>query len=85
MISNLAQRAWKGSLVAGVLTAILGGMLLAWPGPSILVASVLLRRLPAGDRFRRSVFGVHLAPVGSGADSVVHRRRVVGGHGDFVV
>jgi uncharacterized membrane protein HdeD (DUF308 family) len=41
MIGNLAQRAWKGSLVAGVLTAILGGMVLAWPGPSILVASVL--------------------------------------------
>jgi uncharacterized membrane protein HdeD (DUF308 family) len=41
MIGNLAQRAWKGNLVAGVLTAILGGMVLAWPGPSTLVASVL--------------------------------------------
>jgi uncharacterized membrane protein HdeD (DUF308 family) len=41
MIGSLAQRAWKGSLAAGVLTAILGGMVLAWPGPSILVASVL--------------------------------------------
>jgi uncharacterized membrane protein HdeD (DUF308 family) len=37
----LAQRQWKGKLVAGVLTVILGGMVLAWPGPSILVASVL--------------------------------------------
>jgi uncharacterized membrane protein HdeD (DUF308 family) len=37
----LAQQQWKGKLVAGALTAILGGMVLAWPGPSILVASVL--------------------------------------------
>jgi uncharacterized membrane protein HdeD (DUF308 family) len=41
MFDSLAQHAWKGNLVAGVLTAILGGMVLAWPGPSILVASVL--------------------------------------------
>jgi uncharacterized membrane protein HdeD (DUF308 family) len=41
MIGSLAQQAWKGNLVAGVLTVILGGMVLAWPGPSILVASVL--------------------------------------------
>lgn len=37
----LAQRQWKGKLVAGALAAILGAVLLAWPGPSILVASVL--------------------------------------------
>src|SRR5271156_6230680 len=37
----LAQQQWKGKLVAGALAAILGGVLLAWPGPSILVASVL--------------------------------------------
>jgi uncharacterized membrane protein HdeD (DUF308 family) len=37
----LVQKLWKGKLVAGVLTAILGGMVLAWPGPSILVAATL--------------------------------------------
>ncbi|MDT5141529.1 MAG: hypothetical protein QOD02_2106 [Mycobacterium sp.] len=37
----LAQQQWKGMMVAGALTAILGGVMLAWPGPSILVASVL--------------------------------------------
>jgi uncharacterized membrane protein HdeD (DUF308 family) len=37
----LVQQQWKGKLAAGVLTAILGGIVLAWPGPSILVASVL--------------------------------------------
>jgi uncharacterized membrane protein HdeD (DUF308 family) len=41
MNGSLAQQVWKGKLAAGVLTAILGGMVLAWPGPSILVASVL--------------------------------------------
>jgi uncharacterized membrane protein HdeD (DUF308 family) len=37
----LAEQQWKGKLVAGVLTAILGGMVLAWPGPSILTAATL--------------------------------------------
>ena len=35
------QQVWKGKLVAGVLTAILGGVVLAWPGPSVVVASVM--------------------------------------------
>lgn len=46
----LAQQQWKGKLVAGALAAILGGVLLAWPGPSILVASTM--------------FGVHLLASG---------------------
>ena len=37
----LAEQQWKGKLVAGALAAILGCVLLAWPGPSILVVSVL--------------------------------------------
>jgi uncharacterized membrane protein HdeD (DUF308 family) len=37
----LAQELWKETLAVGVLTAILGGMVLAWPGPSILVAAIL--------------------------------------------
>jgi uncharacterized membrane protein HdeD (DUF308 family) len=37
----LAQQLWKARLAAGVLTAILGGMVLAWPGPSVLVAATL--------------------------------------------
>jgi uncharacterized membrane protein HdeD (DUF308 family) len=32
---------WKWKLVAGLLTVVLGGMMLAWPGPTILVASTL--------------------------------------------
>ncbi len=41
MISVLGQQLWKSTLVSGVLTIALGAMLLAWPGPSILVASTL--------------------------------------------
>jgi uncharacterized membrane protein HdeD (DUF308 family) len=39
----LVQQQWKGKLVAGVLTAILGGLVLAWPGPSIRVASAVAK------------------------------------------
>ena len=41
MNSIVGQRLWKGLLVAGLLTIVLGALVLAWPGPSILVASTL--------------------------------------------
>jgi uncharacterized membrane protein HdeD (DUF308 family) len=41
MISVLGQQLWKSKLVSGVLTIVLGAMLLAWPGPSILVVSTM--------------------------------------------
>ena len=37
----LGQQLWKWTLAAGVLTIVLGGIVLAWPGPTILVASTL--------------------------------------------
>ena len=37
----LGQQLWKCTLAAGVLTIVLGGIVLAWPGPTILVASTL--------------------------------------------
>jgi uncharacterized membrane protein HdeD (DUF308 family) len=37
----LGQRLWKWTLGAGVLAIVLGGIVLAWPGPTILVASTL--------------------------------------------
>ena len=41
-MSNLVgQRLWKWKLVAGLLTTVLGALVLAWPGPSLLVASTL--------------------------------------------
>ena len=41
MNSLVGQRLWKWKLVAGLLTIILGAIVLAWPGPTILVASTL--------------------------------------------
>jgi uncharacterized membrane protein HdeD (DUF308 family) len=41
MISVLGQQLWKDKLVSGVLTIVLGAIVLAWPGPSILVASTM--------------------------------------------
>jgi uncharacterized membrane protein HdeD (DUF308 family) len=41
MNTLVAQRLWKWKLVAGLLTIVLGAIVLAWPGPSILVASTL--------------------------------------------
>jgi uncharacterized membrane protein HdeD (DUF308 family) len=41
MNSVVGQRLWKWKLVAGLLTIVLGAIVLAWPGPSILVASTL--------------------------------------------
>jgi uncharacterized membrane protein HdeD (DUF308 family) len=41
MNNLLEQKLWKWKLVAGLLTVVLGGIVLAWPGPTILVASTL--------------------------------------------
>jgi uncharacterized membrane protein HdeD (DUF308 family) len=37
----LGQQLWKWTLAAGLLAVVLGGIVLAWPGPTILVASTL--------------------------------------------
>ena len=37
----LGQQLWRWTLAAGLLTVVLGGIVLAWPGPTILVASTL--------------------------------------------
>jgi uncharacterized membrane protein HdeD (DUF308 family) len=41
MNNVLVQQPWKVTLAVGVLTAVLGGMVLAWPGPSILISVTL--------------------------------------------
>jgi uncharacterized membrane protein HdeD (DUF308 family) len=41
MNSLVGQRLWKLKLMAGVPTIVVGAIVLAWPGPSILVASTL--------------------------------------------
>ena len=41
METLLESRLWKFAMVWGALSAVLGGLILAWPGTSILVASTL--------------------------------------------
>jgi uncharacterized membrane protein HdeD (DUF308 family) len=41
MNTLLEQALWKWKLAAGLLTVVLGGIVLAWPGPTILVASTV--------------------------------------------
>ncbi len=41
MNNVLVQQPWKEALAVGMLTAILGGVALAWPGPTILVTVTL--------------------------------------------
>jgi uncharacterized membrane protein HdeD (DUF308 family) len=41
MDCTLGKQVWKGTLVWGVLTIVLGAMVLVWPGPIILVASTI--------------------------------------------
>jgi uncharacterized membrane protein HdeD (DUF308 family) len=40
-VSHLAHRLWMSAIVFGLLAVILGVVILAWPGPSLLVAAVL--------------------------------------------
>ena len=40
-VSHLMDRVWPSAVVSGVLAAILGAVILVWPGPSILVASAV--------------------------------------------
>ena len=81
-VSDLMHRIWTSAILFGFLAAILGVVILVWPGPSIVVAAV--------------VFGVYL--VVSGITQVVlafslpvsawqqipefHQRRRVGHPGD---
>jgi len=41
MNGGLDQQLWMGTLLASVLTVVLGAMVLLWPGPTILVASTM--------------------------------------------
>src|SRR5260370_6510856 len=39
---QLLQHLWKSTMISGLLVVVLGVVILAWPGKSIIVASVLL-------------------------------------------
>jgi uncharacterized membrane protein HdeD (DUF308 family) len=40
-VSDMARHLWMSAVLIGVLTVILGVVILAWPGKSIIVAAVL--------------------------------------------
>lgn len=40
-VPSLLPHLWKSTLVSGILSLILGGMILAWPGRTILLAAIL--------------------------------------------
>ena len=79
MKTVVGTRIWKSKLVAGLLAVVLGVVVLAWPGPSILVAATLfgvylltsgLAELFLGFTLPRSV-ATRVLLVISGAASVV--------------
>jgi len=84
MNSLVGQRLWKWTLVAGGLTIVLGAIVLAWPGPTILVA-----RRCSGSTCWSAVWPNclwrHPARIGGHPGDAVHQRRTVAGVGHLVV
>ena len=59
--TNLFPHLWKNVLLTGILSVILGVMMLAWPGPTLVVAAIFFRRLPARDRHLADLPRLHAA------------------------
>ena len=76
---SLLQHLWKSALVSGILSVILGVLVLAWPGISILVAAILFGAYLLVTGFAQVffAFGLHVSAGGrvllfiSGAASLV--------------
>ncbi|MER6124645.1 HdeD family acid-resistance protein [Streptomyces sp. NPDC001795] len=63
LLHTLSRTAWQVVLATGVASVILGVLVLAWPGPSLLVAGVLfgLYLIVSGVLQLASAFGTHKA------------------------
>lgn len=78
-VPNLLPHLWKSTLISGVLSLILGVVVLAWPGQTILVAAVVfgVYLLVTGAAQVVFAFGLHITAGGrvllfiSGAASLV--------------
>lgn len=78
-LPNLLPHLWKSTLLSGVLSVILGILILVWPGKSILVAAVLLGAwlLVSGIAQVAFAFSLHVSAGGrillflSGAASLI--------------
>ena len=64
---NLLPNLWKSTLVSGVLALVLGALVLAWPGRTILAAAILfgVYLLVSGVAQVMFAFGLPLASAGS--------------------
>lgn len=60
---SLAHHVWKSALISGILSLIVGVVILAWPGPSILVAAVAFGTylVITGITQIVSAFGTHVS------------------------
>ncbi|MEV6773441.1 HdeD family acid-resistance protein [Nocardia sp. NPDC051030] len=63
-VHALARSAWQSILVTGVLSIVLGILILAWPGKTILVAGILfgVYLVVSGVLQLIAAFGMHLSP-----------------------
>ena len=83
METLLESKLWKFAMTSGVLTVVLGALILAWPGTSILIASTLfgVYLLLSGLKVR----WLSPARVGRHAGPAVHKRRAVSDPGPLVL
>ncbi|WP_230464384.1 DUF308 domain-containing protein [Nocardia seriolae] len=60
-LNKLARSAWQSILVTGVLSVLLGVVVLAWPGPTLVVAGVAfgIYLVASGLLQLISAFGLH--------------------------
>jgi len=61
----LFQHLWKATLLSGVLSVILGGLVLGWPGPTLVVAAILFGAYLLVSGIAQMVFAFSL-PVSTG-------------------
>ncbi|MGW4245635.1 HdeD family acid-resistance protein [Nocardia sp. NPDC004722] len=60
---QVSQNTWQAILLTGILTAVLGVLVLAWPGPTLVVAGILfgIYLLISGVTQLMTAFGAHIA------------------------
>lgn len=62
---RLFQHLWKSTLLTGILSVILGGLVLWWPGPTLLVAAIMFGAYLLVSGIAQMIFAFSL-PVSTG-------------------
>ena len=73
----MLQHLWKSTLLSGILAVILGILVLAWPGMTIIVAAIFFGAYLLITGIAQVIFAFSSARLGGRADSAVHQRRRV--------